>query len=107
MLGVFILKHLLLLLSDRIRTTNNMLGDCYTAAVVEELSRKELMALDAAAVNYQVSQGDASHRFLMYSTANLRICLLAPRTDTMADCWRVKRNWRHPLRACAMPSLWT
>lgn len=38
---------------DRIRTTNNMLGDCYTAAVVEELSRKELMALDAASVNYQ------------------------------------------------------
>ncbi|KAH8413014.1 hypothetical protein KR009_007418, partial [Drosophila setifemur] len=33
---------------DRIRTTNNMLGDCYTAAIVEELSRKELMALDAA-----------------------------------------------------------
>ncbi|EDV30779.2 uncharacterized protein Dana_GF14874, isoform A [Drosophila ananassae] len=37
---------------DRIRTTNNMLGDCYTAAIVEELSRKELMALDAASVNY-------------------------------------------------------
>ncbi|XP_055708928.1 excitatory amino acid transporter isoform X1 [Phlebotomus papatasi] len=33
---------------DRIRTTNNMLGDCYAAAVVEHLSRKELMALDAA-----------------------------------------------------------
>ena len=40
--------------SDRIRTTNNMLGDCYAAAVVEELSRKELMALDAA-VLYQVN----------------------------------------------------
>ncbi|XP_017046288.1 excitatory amino acid transporter [Drosophila ficusphila] len=38
---------------DRIRTTNNMLGDCYTAAIVEELSRKELMALDAASVNFQ------------------------------------------------------
>uniref|UniRef100_A0A6B2E877 Amino acid transporter n=1 Tax=Phlebotomus kandelakii TaxID=1109342 RepID=A0A6B2E877_9DIPT len=33
---------------DRIRTTNNMLGDCYAAAIVEHLSRKELMALDAA-----------------------------------------------------------
>lgn len=32
---------------DRIRTTNNMLGDCYAAAIVEQLSRKELMALDA------------------------------------------------------------
>lgn len=30
-----------------------MLGDCYTAAIVEELSRKELMALDAA-ILYQV-----------------------------------------------------
>lgn len=29
-----------------------MLGDCYAAAVVEQLSKKELMALDAAA--YQV-----------------------------------------------------
>lgn len=33
---------------DRIRTTNNMLGDCYASAVVEELSKRELMALDAA-----------------------------------------------------------
>lgn len=32
---------------DRVRTTNNMLGDCYAAAVVEHLSKKELMALDA------------------------------------------------------------
>ena len=38
---------------DRIRTTNNMLGDCYAAAIVEELSKKELMALDAA-IPYQV-----------------------------------------------------
>ncbi|KAG8034221.1 hypothetical protein G9C98_001306 [Cotesia typhae] len=35
--------------TDRVRTTNNMLGDCYAAAVVEQLSKKELMALDAAA----------------------------------------------------------
>jgi Na+/H+-dicarboxylate symporter len=41
---------------DRIRTTNNMLGDCYAAAVVEQLSKKELMALDAAA--YQVRDVD-------------------------------------------------
>ncbi|XP_070507065.1 excitatory amino acid transporter [Chironomus tepperi] len=32
---------------DRIRTTNNMLGDCYTCAVVEHLSKAELMACDA------------------------------------------------------------
>lgn len=32
---------------DRFRTTNNMLGDCYAAAIVEVLSKKELMAADA------------------------------------------------------------
>jgi len=31
---------------DRCRTTNNMLGDCYAAAIVEALSRKELEAMD-------------------------------------------------------------
>jgi len=31
---------------DRCRTTNNMLGDCYAAAVVEALSEKELRAMD-------------------------------------------------------------
>lgn len=29
---------------DRFRTTNNMLGDCYTAALVEHWSRRELAA---------------------------------------------------------------
>lgn len=28
--------------SDRLRTINNMLGDCYAAAVIEKLSQKEL-----------------------------------------------------------------
>ncbi|XP_072394050.1 excitatory amino acid transporter 2-like [Diabrotica undecimpunctata] len=31
-------------LVDRFRTTNNMLGDCYTAAIVEKLSQQELHA---------------------------------------------------------------
>merc|ERR1719384_3085449 len=34
---------------DRCRTTNNLLGDCYGAAVVEALSKKELIAMDKAA----------------------------------------------------------
>ncbi|XP_042885884.1 excitatory amino acid transporter-like isoform X5 [Penaeus japonicus] len=34
-------------LVDRFRTTNNMLGDCYTAAIVEHWSQKELQAMDA------------------------------------------------------------
>lgn len=33
---------------DRIRTTNNMLGDCYTAAVIEKLSEDELREADNA-----------------------------------------------------------
>ena len=33
-------------LVDRCRTTNNMLGDCYGAAVVETLSRAELSNMD-------------------------------------------------------------
>ena len=32
--------------SDRFRTTNNMLGDCYTAAVVEHWSEKELKSME-------------------------------------------------------------
>lgn len=27
---------------DRMRTTNNLLGDCYACAVIEKLSQKEL-----------------------------------------------------------------
>lgn len=34
-------------LVDRFRTTNNMLGDCYTAAIVEHWSQNELKAMDA------------------------------------------------------------
>lgn len=32
--------------SERFRTINNVLGDCYCAAVVAQLSKKELMAMD-------------------------------------------------------------
>ena len=34
---------------DRCRTTNNMVGDCYGAAIVESLSRKELEIMDKLA----------------------------------------------------------
>ena len=40
---------MLIFFSDRCRTTNNLLGDCYGAAVVEALSKKELIAMDKAA----------------------------------------------------------
>ncbi|KDR21109.1 excitatory amino acid transporter-like isoform X2 [Zootermopsis nevadensis] len=45
---------------DRIRTTNNMLGDCYAAAIVEHLSKEQLTAADA--VIYQEVQMAASNR---------------------------------------------
>lgn len=35
------------LFSDRMRVTNNILGDCYASVVVEYLSRKELQESDA------------------------------------------------------------
>lgn len=41
----------LCLYRDRFRTTNNMLGDCYAAAIVEKLSKKELMACDVILSN--------------------------------------------------------
>ncbi|XP_077287094.1 excitatory amino acid transporter 2 isoform X2 [Arctopsyche grandis] len=54
---------------DRIRTTNNMLGDCYAAAVVEQLSKKELMACDGAnyyqetiGLNGRTDNGDISSK---------------------------------------------
>ena len=34
---------------DRCRTTNNMLGDCYAAAVLEKLSQSELKIMETAA----------------------------------------------------------
>lgn len=43
----------LVLCRDRIRTTNNMLGDCYTAAVIESLSEEELKEAD---LNEDLSQ---------------------------------------------------
>jgi len=42
--------------SDRVRTTNNLLGDCYAAAVVEHLSKRELSAFQGTANNCCVSQ---------------------------------------------------
>lgn len=45
---------------DRLRTTNNMLGDCYCAAVVEHLSRKELMACDAINFYQDITPGQTS-----------------------------------------------
>ena len=43
---------------DRCRTTNNMLGDCYGAAIVESLSKKELDIMDKLADTNDVEIGN-------------------------------------------------
>ena len=42
---------------DRCRTTNNMLGDCYGAAVVETLSRAELRQMDRISAEKDKQEG--------------------------------------------------
>ena len=44
-------------LVDRVRTTNNQLGDCYAAAIVERLSRKELREMDMVKENGDIYLG--------------------------------------------------
>ncbi|XP_055546790.1 excitatory amino acid transporter isoform X2 [Wyeomyia smithii] len=41
---------------DRIRTTNNFLGDCYCAVIVEHLSKRELKLTDAGEPEYHHHQ---------------------------------------------------
>ena len=43
---------------DRCRTTNNMVGDCYGAAIVESLSRKELEIMDKLAEAEDLEKAD-------------------------------------------------
>lgn len=38
---------------DRCRTTSNVLGDCFAAAVIEQFSKKDLIKMDAAAATIQ------------------------------------------------------
>jgi len=45
-------------LVDRFRTTNNLLGDCYTAAVVEKWSREALDAMDAEVTSSDSNETD-------------------------------------------------
>ena len=47
---------MIVLCSDRCRTTNNLLGDCYGAAVVEALSKEELEKMDEA--NEEMEKSD-------------------------------------------------
>lgn len=51
-------------LVDRFRTTNNLLGDCYTAAVVETWSRDALDAMDAEVASS--SSGDTQGEKMKY-----------------------------------------
>ena len=47
---------------DRCRTTNNMLGDCYGAAIVESLSRKELEIMDKLADTNDIEIGNLENQ---------------------------------------------
>lgn len=47
--------------SDRCRTTNNMLGDCYTSAVVEYFSKNELSDLEELTQNVDVISVENKH----------------------------------------------
>lgn len=46
---------------DRLRTPNNILGDCYACAVVEHLSRNELKASDTHDVKNDSNTGPESN----------------------------------------------
>lgn len=48
--GFFLLNFNFSLCSDRCRTTSNVIGDCFAAAVIEKFSKKDLMKMDAAAM---------------------------------------------------------
>lgn len=60
--------------SDRFRTTNNLLGDCYTAAVVETWSRDALDAMDAEVASS--SSGDTQGEKLDLADPDTRHLLL-------------------------------
>ena len=68
---VFQLAFCLCFSSDRFRTTNNLLGDCYTAAVVEVWSRDALDIMDSEVVSSnsieteKIDLGDPDMRHLL------------------------------------------
>ncbi|XP_026489449.1 excitatory amino acid transporter isoform X1 [Vanessa tameamea] len=66
-------------LVDRIRTTNNMLGDCYAAAVVEHMSKNELMACDAASMEPSLPNG------LPTSNTEVEIGIITPGKKSIAS----------------------
>lgn len=53
---------------DRCRTTNNMLGDAYGAAVVEALSKKELQETDGGKVKHEEAKLDEEALIGLYKT---------------------------------------
>jgi len=53
---------------DRCRTTNNMLGDAYGAAVVEALSKKELQAMDRVKGEEEEAKLDEEALIGLYKT---------------------------------------
>ena len=66
---------------DRCRTTNNMLGDAYGAAVVEALSKNELKAMDEAKEKERQAEEDmdleSAHAMIEKQWKNIKkVCLI-------------------------------
>jgi hypothetical protein len=55
---------------DRMRTTNNVLGDCYAAAVVEHWSQNELRAMDENAKRHSLNEDVAMLSIPMKKVSN-------------------------------------
>ena len=61
-------KLINILSSDRCRTTNNMLGDAYGAAVVAALSKKELEQTEGGKNQHQETKLDEEALIGLYKT---------------------------------------
>jgi len=70
---------------DRCRTTNNMLGDCYAAAVVEALSSKELSAMDAV-----TNKKERLEKIVVESQETE--ALIGPKVTSPSECSNESRN---------------
>ena len=78
--------------SDRCRTTNNMLGDCYAAAVVEALSSKELSAMDA------VTNKKGKLEKIVVESPETE-ALIGPKVTSPSECSNGSRNMIDEVRS--------
>lgn len=75
-----------------------MLGDCYAAAVVEQLSKKELMALDAAVLYQDTPVTPNGH--IIHGSSNGQIDI--DRKGSLPDSVIVEMSCTTPLQQNAV-----